>query len=502
MIGGRMKDKRLKYAIVQWCIPFTILAVIVTIMLVHFYITNGRKENQEVKDSLIAAAEGYARQFENKLYTMTTASETLADFMENYSSEDMEIAQNVAAAGQENTDAYLVVMCDITGEGVTHEGTLVNIGSADYFLDAVGATQKYTYSSDDGVTGKPCIISAVPIHKGNLIVGFLYSYFDPDEFAGMVKKMEFGVSGYYAVLSDGGGKICEAGAIQEHFAKDDFWGGVLEYASNRKEVEESYNRFQNHQQDVVFVEGRSQSKAIVFAPVGINNWTMVIVMNKEYVDMLQRREWINTQRLMIRLVICIIVFLGVMVVINIISRIRDAEKREALANKADTDLLTGLSNKLATERKIQAYMESHGDQQALMFLLDVDNFKKINDTMGHAFGDEVLSTLGHQLRAQFRASDIVGRIGGDEFMILLKDLKEDAVIQKEAKKLELFFKDFRAGGYVKYSATASIGAAVFPADARDFRGLYKAADKALYKAKQRGKNQLAFFDDSRDLRQN
>ena len=90
----------------------------------------------------------------------------------------MEIPQNVAAAGQENTDAYLVVMCDITGEGVTHEGTLVNIGSADYFLDAVGATQKYTYSSDDGVTGKSCIISAVPIHKGNLVVGFLYSYFD------------------------------------------------------------------------------------------------------------------------------------------------------------------------------------------------------------------------------------------------------------------------------------------------------------------------------------
>lgn len=502
MIGGRMKDKRLKYAIVQWCIPFTILAVIVTIMLVHFYITNGKKENQEVKDSLIAVAEGYAVQFENKLSAMTTASETLADFMENYSSGDLDIAHNVAAAGQKNTDAYLVIMCGITGEGVTHEGVQVDIGSTDYFLDAAGADQKYTYSSDDGVTGNSCIISAVPIYKGNLVKGFLYSYYDPAEFAGMVKKMEFGVSGYYAVLNDGGEKICEAGAVQDYFSKEDFWGTVLEYASNRVELEESYNRFLNHQQDMVFIEGRSQSKALVFAPVSINNWTMVIVMNKEYVEMLQRREWINTQKLMLRLVICIIVFLGVMVAINIVSKVRDAEKREALANKADTDLLTGLSNKLATERKIQAYMEEHGEQQALMFLLDVDNFKKINDTMGHAFGDEVLSTLGHQLRAQFRASDIVGRIGGDEFMILLKDLKEDAVIQKEAKKLELFFKDFRAGGYVKYSATASIGAAVFPSDAKDFKGLYKAADKALYKAKQRGKNQLAFFDDTWDTRQN
>ena len=66
---------------------------------------------------------------------------------------------------------------------------------------------------------------------------------------------------------------------------------------------------------------------------------------------------------------------------------------------------------------------------------------------------------------------------------------------KEARKLVQFFKDFTAGEYVKYSATASIGAAVFPENGSDFDSLYKAADKALYKAKQRGKNQLAFYDD-------
>lgn len=66
---------------------------------------------------------------------------------------------------------------------------------------------------------------------------------------------------------------------------------------------------------------------------------------------------------------------------------------------------------------------------------------------------------------------------------------------KEAQKLEYFFKNFQVGEYVKYSATASIGAAVFPADGEDFEALYKSADQALYKAKKRGKNQIAFYDD-------
>lgn len=80
-------------------------------------------------------------------------------------------------------------------------------------------------------------------------------------------------------------------------------------------------------------------------------------------------------------------------------------------------------------------------------------------------------------------------------MIFLKDLKDDAQTLREAEKLVKFFHGFQAGEYVKYSATASMGAAVFPAHGNDFETLYKSADKALYKAKERGKNQLAFFDD-------
>ena len=76
-------------------------------------------------------------------------------------------------------------------------------------------------------------------------------------------------------------------------------------------------------------------------------------------------------------------------------------------------------------------------------------------------------------------------------------MKEEAVIKAEAKRVEQFFKDFRAGEYVKYATTASIGVAVYPKDGKDFTALYKAADHALYVAKKQGKNQLAFYGDEK-----
>ena len=113
--------------------------------------------------------------------------------------------------------------------------------------------------------------------------------------------------------------------------------------------------------------------------------------------------------------------------------------------------------------------------------------------MGHAFGDEVLRSLGQQISTIFRATDIVGRAGGDEFIVFLKNITQAGDVRKEAKKVEDFFKDFKAGEYTKYSATASIGVAIFPEEGSDFESIYKAADKALYRAKERGKNQLAFY---------
>ncbi len=174
----------------------------------------------------------------------------------------------------------------------------------------------------------------------------------------------------------------------------------------------------------------------------------------------------------------IVLFIAILLIINIMQIMGDNRSKEDLQEKADNDQLTGLKNKIATEREIKEYMAEYPDSIGMLFLVDIDNFKKINDTMGHAFGDEVLREIGRNIGVNFRVSDVIGRIGGDEFM-----------------ELTYVFMHFQVGYYVKYSVTASIGAAVFPAHWTDFESLYKSADAAVYKSKKRGKNQLSFFDD-------
>lgn len=218
-------------------------------------------------------------------------------------------------------------------------------------------------------------------------------------------------------------------------------------------------------------------------------------VDQNYVEERQQYLYRSGNKTTYQLVFIFAISLVVIVVLNVVNGRKSVENSKVLEEKADTDLLTGLNNKLATERKIKEYMREHPNSKALMFVLDIDNFKKINDTMGHAFGDEVLRELGRYLGSNFRVTDVVGRTGGDEFTIFLKNLKDDPTTIRESQKLINFFRSFQVGEYVKYSATASIDAAVFPEDGKDFESMYKAADQALYKAKKRGKNQLAFYDD-------
>ena len=243
-------------------------------------------------------------------------------------------------------------------------------------------------------------------------------------------------------------------------------------------------------------------REVFYKSMGINEWYLLIGVPESYKEIWNASKHETVSEMMRWIMVSVALFIIMIVFNSIMDRIRRKIKSDGLIRLAETDQLTNLYNKVTTEKKIKEFIAEQPDTQSLIFILDIDNFKKINDTMGHAFGDEVLRTIGQTIKMEFRVSDNIGRLGGDEFVIFLKGLKDEEIIIREAAKVENFFKDFKAGdGYVKYSATASIGCAVFPRDAGDFEGLYKAADQALYKAKQRGKNQLAFYKDPEEFGQ-
>ncbi|MCR4925997.1 MAG: sensor domain-containing diguanylate cyclase [Clostridiales bacterium] len=176
----------------------------------------------------------------------------------------------------------------------------------------------------------------------------------------------------------------------------------------------------------------------------------------------------------------------------------DREKREKdkLKFKAQRDYLTKLYNKEMTQALIKSVLENSTSQSRhVMFAIDIDDFKTINDTQGHLFGDEVLRAVSQRLLAIFRSSDIVGRIGGDEFVAFLQDLTEGYSAVKKAEQLKsIFAKPFKIGDK-EYKVSGSIGISLYPQDATGYYELFKKADDALYRCKNNGKNDFAFFND-------
>ncbi|AGX45102.1 diguanylate cyclase domain-containing protein [Clostridium saccharobutylicum] len=183
--------------------------------------------------------------------------------------------------------------------------------------------------------------------------------------------------------------------------------------------------------------------------------------------------------------------IGVIININ-----KEKIESEKLLFKAQRDSLTKLYNKGTVENIIKEYMENSNisNKHGALFIIDIDDFKSINDNMGHLVGDDVLSNVSSMFLNVFYENAIVGRIGGDEFIVFLKDIKSEKVIYDKADKLVNGFKAGYIENNLDYKVSGSIGIAKYPKDGESFGELFENADKALYLAKNKGKDNYCIFE--------
>lgn len=175
---------------------------------------------------------------------------------------------------------------------------------------------------------------------------------------------------------------------------------------------------------------------------------------------------------------------------------RRAEER--VRYLATHDPLTGLPNRaLFGELLEQALSEARRSDEVIgVMFVDLDNFKEVNDSLGHAAGDELLERLAQRLSGALRESDVLARLGGDEFVVLLKQLRQPRNAARVAEKLTAAaVAPIHVNGQV-CEVSASIGISLYPVDGDNERALMKSADAAMYRAKDKGKNTYAFFSDN------
>jgi diguanylate cyclase (GGDEF)-like protein/PAS domain S-box-containing protein len=167
-----------------------------------------------------------------------------------------------------------------------------------------------------------------------------------------------------------------------------------------------------------------------------------------------------------------------------------------IAHQATHDMLTGLPNRvLLADRIAQAVQHAarDGEHVAVAFL-DLDNFKFVNDSLGHEAGDELIRTAARRLKSCLRESDTVARLGGDEFVLLLPRLEEgDARLIHAVQRVLAAMAEPCAIGPRELAMSCSIGVAVYPAHGRDTETLLRNADAAMYHAKQSGRNNFKFY---------
>lgn len=182
------------------------------------------------------------------------------------------------------------------------------------------------------------------------------------------------------------------------------------------------------------------------------------------------------------------------IIINI-----DAEKqsKQALQERAERDALTKLLNKYAGRKHAEEFFSRHSQEiNCALLMIDLDNFKPVNDQFGHLFGDTVLTKVARILKKMFRSHDIIARVGGDEFMVLMRGISDQELLKNRCRQLMgLFDNTFREmNRQLPQPLSCSVGIAVAPHHGRSYFELFQHADQAMYQAKAKGKNTFAFYD--------
>ena len=182
----------------------------------------------------------------------------------------------------------------------------------------------------------------------------------------------------------------------------------------------------------------------------------------------------------------VIIFTVVGIFLNIIAnsiRIREFVLTREINIQKDTDEMTGLMNKSAITREINEFLADPLSDKGIMFMLDIDHFKAINDTYGHDVGDRVIAQVGNFLFKKFVNGEIAGRFGGDEFIVFIKDTENLDAVHNIAKEIvegasqSIMLPDDR----VKVSV--SIGIAIYKGQEKNYSEIFKKTDIAMYKAK-------------------
>ena len=386
----------------------------------------------------------------------------------------------------------------IEADGTAHydNGAEKNVSSRRYFKEAMEGKETLSDPLESSVDKETRVILGVPIRKNGKVTGVLGGSYNVTTLSRMLFNDFFEDVGYTLITTGDGKIIAYDGNPAYHEIKYgynvfEFYNGqTIVCGSSLTEVKKDFAMGASGLIKIRNGNDYNSDRYLVYTDMGLNDWMICYVIpvseaQKSY-NFVRRYELMFT------------IGFGVMAsMLFFWGFVKNRLKNKQIIQAAETDALTSAYNKRSTEERIHNVLQKYPQEPGTFVIMDVDHFKKVNDTYGHITGDKVLHKFGEVLHEHFREGDIVGRIGGDEFVVYMRktDSREVAVSRIESliKKVEeLSFPEMNGK-----NITISAGMAFAPDHGTGYLDLYKNADTALYKTKQNGRDGYNIYEEEK-----
>lgn len=507
---GAEREMSILERISKWIGTLLLITITITlsVFLYDFYNIVTKSTRLEAEKNMIQSSRTSASMIHEKLKSDLNTIYTLSNVLSDYKTIDGPEAKAFLKKVGNELPFSIIVVSGLDDTYYTNTNSKLNLHEPDYLIGSTGKNKSISVIYKNALYGRDMIALESPIYQDGRIVGKVSGLYYTNYINNILDNTANGNGHQFQIIERNGNFILSSG--QSIFNKyNDIYHFLDKVTFTLGDGENEF--IQN------FIKGKSGVSSfklegkpgyLCYMPVGFNNWYLITAVPDNGVNLRILSMANPTILLTIRIITLFIVLTLYIIWKQIRYRIvmeknkteleilneRLQMKNESLKVKAENDLLTGLYNKMTSELLIADFIENDGKfGRHALFILDIDDFKGINDEHGHFYGDKALMEVANGIDHNLRTTDIKGRIGGDEFIIMLKNIQSDDDVIQKANDLCELFKNIKIENSPLSKISGSIGISIYPDHATAYTDLFQKADKAMYHAKEIGKDRYSIY---------
>ncbi len=491
-------DKHMKVSVIGG-IVLTIMALVSS----QFYAISSREQVQEMNDLfLLEHAAGLAEQVSLVMEDAETSLRTFEGVMSSQTNSRLDMLQYMGVVSDTtNFDNLYISYNGNTPIDANNNLLVVESGG----IRTLEPHQEVSIMTPihDGFTGEDILMVSIPVDLANTSEATLYGAFYLDDFSRVLDLQSFGGEAFFHLCEVDGTPVVLSGDSDNLFKGGDMYDFIGSLDIQNGHTKESIHADMENGQSVLLKYAvNNEERTAVMLPVPDTPWCLVsIVLDEVAVEM---AEEINDSTLAFATFIATVFAIYFFVTLFIA---REHQKKLEAALKSSSELATSLQTSIETDSLTRTLTRATATEKIsniinktvektithALIVLDVDNFKFINDTYGHNVGDIYLQEFASAVKSRLRAGDILGRMGGDEFVILLNNVDSRSNVELIVQRILESVNSIEIADFSLDEASVSAGIAMIPVDGTDYEELNVKADKALYRAKNAGKNAYRFY---------